>query len=83
MQSVPDRILQPLTECFSSEVAQRVVDVRLDSATQARIDELAARANDGTLTDAERSEYSEFVEYVDLLGIIKAKARLLLKQRSN
>jgi hypothetical protein len=79
---VADRMLRPVTDCLTPEVARRIVDARLDAETQARIDELAAKANRGTLTDEEREEYAEFVEYIDLIGIIKAKARLLLKQRA-
>ena len=79
---VADRILRSVTGSLTPDVAHRIVDARLDTATQARIDELAAKANRGTLTDEEREEYAEFVEYIDLIGIIKAKARLLLKQRA-
>jgi len=74
-------MLQPVTDCLTPEVARRIVDARLDAETQARIDELARKANRGTLTVQERDEYAEFVEYIDLVGIIKAKARLLLQQQ--
>ena len=73
-------MLEPLTECFSPEVARRIVDAQVDAGTQARIDELATKANRGTISEAERLEYAEFVEYIDLLAIIKAKSRLLLKK---
>lgn len=53
------------------------------TATQSRIDELASKANQGTITDSEREEYAEFVEYIELVGIIKAKARLILKKRTS
>jgi hypothetical protein len=81
--SVSDRMLRPLTDCFTTEVARRIVDARLDMETQARIDELAAKANHGTLTEEERQEYAEFVEYIDLVGIIKAKARLCLRRHAS
>jgi hypothetical protein len=81
--TVSDRMLRPVTNCFTPEVARRIVDARLDADTQARIDELAAKANRGTLTEQERDEYAEFVEYIDLVGIIKAKARLLLGRHAS
>ena len=81
--SVSDRMLRPVTDCFTPEVARRILDARLDTDTQARIDELAAKANRGSFTKEERDEYGEFVEYIDLIGIIKAKARLLLKRRAS
>ncbi len=81
--SVSDRMLRPVTDCFTAEVARRIVEARLDTDTQARIDELAAKANRGTITEEERREYAEFVEYIDLVGIIKAKARLLLRRHAS
>ena len=81
--NVSDRMLRPVTDCFTPEVARRIVDACLDTDTQARIDELAAKANRGTLTDEERDQYAEFVQYIDLVGIIKAKARLLLRRHAS
>ena len=76
--AVLDRFLRPLAECLTPEVAQRIVDLELDSHSQARLDELAAKANEGHLTDAERQEYEEFVDGIDLMGILKARARTAL-----
>ena len=76
---VADRMLQPVTACLTPDVARRIIEARLDAETQAMIDDLAQKANRGTLTVEEREKYAEFVEYIDLLGIIKAKARVLLQ----
>jgi hypothetical protein len=76
---VADRMLQPVTACFTPDVARRIVEARLDAETQAMIDELAHKANRGTLTEEENEKYAQFVEYIDLIGIIKAKARVLLQ----
>ena len=81
--NVSDRMLRPATDCLTPDVARRIVDARLDTDTQSRIDELATQANRGTRKGEEREEYAEFLEYIDLIGIIKAKARLLLKQRAS
>ncbi|MBI3796224.1 MAG: hypothetical protein HY268_04540 [Deltaproteobacteria bacterium] len=78
--TVLDRFLRPLTECLTPEVAQRIVNLQLDAQSQARLDELAAKANEGQLTDNERQEYEEFVEGIDLIGILKARARTILTQ---
>jgi hypothetical protein len=78
--TVLDRFLSPFTECLTPEVAQRIVNLQLDSQSQARLDELAAKANEGQLTDDERQEYEEFVEGIDLMGILKARARTVLAQ---
>jgi hypothetical protein len=73
--TVLDRLLRPFTECLTPEVAQRIVNLQLDSHSQARLDELAAKANEGQLIDDERQEYEEFVEGIDLMGILKARAQ--------
>jgi hypothetical protein len=78
-----DGILDPFMECFTPEVAQRILAVRLDPRRQARIDELAVKANEGTLSEAERNEYLGYVEALDLVGIIKAKARAALSRRTS
>jgi|TARA_B100002003_G_C13998711_1_gene482194 uncharacterized protein YnzC (UPF0291/DUF896 family) len=71
-------MLRPLTDCFTPQIARQVSEADIDSETQDRINELATKANQGLLNDEEREEYSEFVEYIDLIAIIKAKARLKL-----
>jgi hypothetical protein len=81
--SILDRFLDPLTECLTPEVAQRVIDLRPDPEMQARIDDLREKANEGQLTDDERAEYEELIEGLDLFGIFKSKARAVLGQRSS
>ena len=81
--TVLDRFLRPFTECLTPEVAQRIVNLQLDSQSQARLDELAAKANEGQLTDDERHEYEEFVEGIDLLGILKSRAQTVLAQSAS
>ncbi len=78
--TVLDRFLRPFTECLTPEVAQRIVNLQLDPQSQSRLDELAAKANEGQLTDDERQEYEEFVEGIDLMGILKARVRTVLAQ---
>lgn len=76
--SVLDRVLEPVVECLTREVAERLVNARLDAGLQARLDDLAAKANEGQLVPEERVEYEEYVEGLDLLAIFKAQARLAL-----
>jgi hypothetical protein len=77
-----DRVLQPVADSLTPHVARRIVVARFHTETQSWIDELVAKASRGTLTDEEREEYAEFIACIDGIGIIKAKARLLLKKRS-
>ena len=50
-----DRILDPVTDAFTPEVARRIVALKADPEMQGRIDELATKSNDGSLTDDERA----------------------------
>jgi len=81
--AVLDRFLRPFAECLTPEVAQRIVGLELDLHSQSRLDELAAKANEGYLTDDERQEYEEFVEGIDLMDILKTRARPVLVKHAS
>jgi hypothetical protein len=70
-----DGLLDSLSRCLDAESAQRVVELRVDPAVQARVDDLAERANEGLLTPDERDEYEAIVNAADLISILKLKAR--------
>jgi hypothetical protein len=72
------RLLEPVARCFTPDVAKLLVELKPDPSTQARIDELASKANEGTLTSAEQAEYEGFVEAIDVVSILQAKARKVL-----
>jgi hypothetical protein len=77
-----DRLLDPLTEAFTPQMAFALLELRADSELEAHIDELRRKANAGTLSPAEDAEYKDFVEAVDLISIMQAKARRFLARQS-
>lgn len=77
-----DRLLEPLTEAFTPKIALALLELRADSEMEAHIGELRRKANDGTLTPEEDAEYKDFVEAVDLISIMQAKARRFLAKQS-
>lgn len=77
-----DRFLDPVTDALTPEVAQTIVDLRVDAETASRIEELRQKANDGTLTPVEDADYKDFVEAVDVISILQSKARKFLASRS-
>jgi len=77
-----DRMLKPLAQCFTPESAERLLQFRIDPDTSAKIEELAGKANDGRLTDAERAEYLDYVDAMDLIAILQGEARQVLVRRS-
>ena len=70
-----DRVLDSFTQCLTPEVAKNIVALKADPQLQARIDALAGKCNDGTLTDDERKEYAAYVDAFHMVGILQAKAR--------
>jgi hypothetical protein len=76
--TILDKMLDPVARCFTPAVAKQIADLRADRVTQSRIDELAAKCNEGELTEAEEREYRSYVEAIELIGILQAKARAIL-----
>ena len=73
-----DRILAPIAECLTHEVAQRLVGLRAAPDLQARLDELADKASEGVLTRDESTEYRKYIDAIDYLSILQAQARTVL-----
>ncbi len=76
--TILDRFLDPVTEILPPETARKILELRLDPELQARLDVLAEKANQGTLSAEEREEYEEYVEGLDLIAVFKLKARAAL-----
>jgi hypothetical protein len=70
-----DRLLEPFAGCLTPDVAAKVADLRADEAMQGRIDYLADRANEGLLTAEEGEEYSGYLNAIDVIAVLQAKAR--------
>ena len=75
MTTALDGLLDPLSRCLDAESARRVAEFRIDPAVQSRIDSLAERANNGVLSEEERTEYEAFINAGDFISILKLKAR--------
>jgi hypothetical protein len=70
--------MDPVGECLTPEVAERLVSLRADKHLQSRVDELADKANRGALSDAERSLYEQFVRFSQFVTLLQLKARNVL-----
>jgi len=75
---VLEEILEPVARAFSRDVAEALVNLRASQAAQDRIAELAEKCNEGLLTPEERTQYESYVNAVDLISVLQAKARLWL-----
>jgi hypothetical protein len=70
-----DSLIDPLTECLDTESARRLLEFRISPRVQERMEELGNRANEGVLTDDERSEYEALINATDFISLLKLKAR--------
>lgn len=74
--------LAPVEECLNREAAVALVGLPANPRIQARVDELAAKCNEGRLSAAERSEYEALIWADHFLGILQAKARHFLRRHA-
>jgi hypothetical protein len=75
-----DRLVEPVTECLTESAARKLLAVRADAELQSRVDDLADKANAGTLTDEERSEYDRYLAAFHLVTLLQVQARKRLNQ---
>lgn len=73
-----DKLLDQLSGCLNAEAARRVVELKIDDETQARVAALGEKANEGLISPEELEEYKSYVEIGDVITILKLKARKLL-----
>ena len=78
--SVLDGVFEPFADCFNLDAARRIAAFRADERVQTRLDDLAAKANEGQLSDREQTEYDAFIEAIDFIAILQAKARAILRR---
>lgn len=81
--AVLDQLLDPLALCLDAESARRIAEFRVAPMVEQRVAELAERANEGLLTDDERSEYEALINAADFIDILKVKARRRLGSNSH
>jgi hypothetical protein len=77
-----DRLVDPLSQCLTPEVARRVLNLRADPKLQAIIDALAEKSDKGILTLKEQAEYANYVSFGTFVALLKSKSRQLLANSS-
>jgi hypothetical protein len=77
--SILAQLLEPIEQCMTPELAQGIVELRATPAAQARLDELADKCNEGKLTPEEAAEYDDYVDAIDVIAVLQAQARDVLK----
>ncbi len=77
-KTVIDRLLLPLEECLTLETAQRIVSLRADAELQAQVDQLADKSNAGTLTEEERAQYGQYIQFSQFVSLLQIHAREMI-----
>jgi hypothetical protein len=73
-----DRVTDPILRILTAEQARALVQYRGDETLRLRIEDLAAKSNEGELTALEQAEYEAYVRANKFVAILQAKARRIL-----
>jgi len=76
--TILDRFFDPVTEAFTPELAQKIINLCPDPEWEAYVSILRCKANEGILTPEEKIEYQDFVEALDLISNFQAKSHRFL-----
>ena len=74
------RVLEPILRSLPPEAARQIASAEADEELQQRVEELACKANEGTLTPDERSEYEAYVDAGDIVATLQAVAVLNMNE---
>jgi hypothetical protein len=74
-------LLEPVSSSLNEEAARKLVGLRANRRTQARVAALARECNEGVLTSGERKEYEAYVLIGEVIALLQAQARMLLTSR--
>ncbi len=76
--------LDHLTQGFTPELAEHFAKLpKPDPDFQERLDELAEKANQGTLSKGEAAEYDKVSEYMDFVALMRLKAQSRVSERAS
>ena len=78
-ESLLEDIVEPFAECLTEDAAKKIVALRAGPKLQGRLDELAEKANFGTLLEDEKAEYDRYLAAYHFVTVMQARARRFLK----
>ena len=73
-------LLEPLGDCMTPEVAEKVIKLRASAAANERIGLLVGKSAAGTLSYDEREEYEAYVSAGTFNAILQAKGREIIRR---
>jgi hypothetical protein len=75
------RIIEADERELTPEAARYLLSMRLPTSDEQRVDELSAKARDGSLTEAESKELDSYLHIGSLLAVMQSNARRRLKRQ--
>lgn len=78
--AIINRLLKLDEKELNPEVARFVLSIQFSDADHAQMDDLAAKARAGTLTESERQALERYIHVADVLSLWHSKARRTLKR---
>jgi hypothetical protein len=81
--SVLSELLEPVGRMMPVKFAEELAAMRATPDVQHRVDELAEKCNEGQLTPEERAEYEAYVDAIDFISLLQAKARAVLARQTD
>ena len=81
--SILGRVLASEGEPLRTEAAEFLLGVHFPNRDKMRMDELAQKAREGTLTSEEQREADEYQLVGDVIAILQSKARMALRSSSD
>jgi hypothetical protein len=76
--AVLSRALEPISGCLTPKAAAKLLKLKLDKKTQARLDVLADKCTEGDLSAEERAEHESAVLTLELVTLLQPEARAFL-----
>jgi hypothetical protein len=73
------RALDLVADCFTPEVAKRVIGIRAGSDFQTRLDELAERNAESLITPEELDEYDALLRIINYVTYLQLRARKVIE----
>ncbi len=75
LQAMERLLVESFAQILTPERARLILELRSGTKEQARVDELAQKANEGSLTPEEAAEYDAHIRFGTRIGILQARAR--------
>ena len=78
--SVVNELLDPVGNCLTLEVAQRLAGLRATPKVQEKLDAFADKSSEGTLTAEDRLQYEASLRAIHFISVLQLKARALISR---